>query len=143
MQLVLFVIMVVAAFLMLATLSMMVTEKVSDIGILTAMGGTPRGVASVFLACGIVITLAGVAAGLALGTVTGIYLEEVRQALRWATGIDLFPIDVYNLDRVPCAIEPAWLAQVAAMALVVGVVVSFMPAWRAARHDPLVSLRGI
>jgi lipoprotein-releasing system permease protein len=143
MQLVLFVIMVVAAFLMLATLSMMVTEKVADIGILTAMGGTPRGVASVFLACGVVITLAGVAAGLVLGAVTGVYLEEVRQAVRWATGIDLFPIEVYNLDRVPCAIEPAWLLQVAAMALVVGVVVSFLPAWRAARHDPLVSLRGI
>ncbi|MFN9755409.1 MAG: ABC transporter permease [Planctomycetota bacterium] len=143
MQLVLFVIMVVAAFLMLATLSMMVTEKVADIGILTAMGGTPRGVASVFLACGVVITLAGVAAGLVLGAVTGVYLEEVRQAVRWATGIDLFPIEVYNLDRVPCAIEPAWLLQVAAMALVVGVVVSFLPAWRAARHDPLVSLRGV
>jgi lipoprotein-releasing system permease protein len=143
MQLVLVVIMVVAAFLMLATLSMMVTEKVSDIGILTAMGGTPRGVASVFLACGVVITLAGVVAGLAIGVVTGVYLEEVRQAVRWATGIDLFPIDVYNLDRVPCAIEPLWLMQVAAMALGVGVVVSFLPAWRAARHDPLVSLRGL
>jgi lipoprotein-releasing system permease protein len=143
MQLVLVVIMVVAAFLMLATLSMMVTEKVSDIGILTAMGGTPRGVASVFLACGVVITGCGVMAGLALGVVTGVYLEEVRQAVRWTTGIDLFPIDVYNLDRVPCAIEPLWLAQVAAMALAVGVVVSFLPAWRAARHDPLVSLRGL
>ena len=143
MQLVLVVIMVVAAFLMLATLSMMVTEKVSDIGILTAMGGTPRGVASVFLACGVVITGCGVMAGLALGVVTGVYLEEVRQAVRWTTGIDLFPIDVYNLDRVPCAIEPLWLAQVAAMALAVGVVVSFLPAWQAARHDPLVSLRGL
>jgi ABC-type lipoprotein release transport system permease subunit len=44
---------------------------------------------------------------------------------------------------VPCAIEPAWLCQVAAMALGVGAVVSFLPAWRAARHDPLVSLRGV
>ena len=105
--------------------------------------GTARGVASVFLACGVVITGCGVVAGLALGVVTGVYLEEVRQAVRWATGIDLFPIDVYNLDRVPCAIEPLWLAQVAAMALGVGVVVSFLPAWRAARHDPLVSLRGL
>ena len=69
--------------------------------------------------------------------------KEIRRALRWATGIDLFPIEVYNLDRVPCAIEPLWLLQVAAMALGVGVVVSFLPAWRAARHDPLVSLRGL
>ena len=143
MQLVLVVIMVVAAFLMLATLSMMVTEKVADIGILTAMGGTPRGVAAVFLACGVVITGVGIVVGIAGGIVTGVYLEEIRRALRWATGIDLFPIEVYNHDRVPCAIEPLWLLQVAAMALGVGVVVSFLPAWRAARHDPLVSLRGL
>lgn len=142
MQIVLIVIMVVAAFLMLATLSMMVTEKVADIGILTAMGGTPGGVTTVFLGCGVVITIAGVLAGIATGIVTGVYLEEVRQALRWATGIDLFPVDVYNLDRVPCAIEPLWLVQVTAMALGTGIVVSALPALRAARHDPLVSLRG-
>jgi lipoprotein-releasing system permease protein len=142
MQIVLIVIMVVAAFLMLATLSMMVTEKVSDIGILTALGGTPRGVATVFLSCGTVITLCGIAVGTGLGVVTAIWLEEVRQALRWLTGIDLFPVEVYNLDRVPCAIDPWWLLQVAGMALAIGLVVSTVPAWRAARHDPLVSLRG-
>lgn len=142
MQIVLIVIMVVAAFLMLATLSMMVTEKVSDIGILTAMGGTPGGVTTVFLACGLVITIVGVAVGIVGGIVTGVYLEEVRQAVRWATGVDLFPIGVYNLDRVPCAIDPWWLLQVAAMAMATGFVVSALPALRAARHDPLVSLRG-
>ena len=128
---------------MLATLSMMVTEKVSDIGILTAMGGTPSGVTVVFLACGVVITCAGVVTGAVSGIVTSLYLEEVRQVVRWATGIDLFPIDVYNLDRVPTAIDPWWLLLVAAMALVTGVVVSVIPALRAARHDPLVSLRGV
>jgi lipoprotein-releasing system permease protein len=143
MKIVLIVIMVVAAFLMLATLSMMVTEKVADIGILTAMGGTPAGVTQVFLACGLVITAVGVAAGLVLGIVTATYLEEIRQALLWATGIDLFPLEVYNLDRVPCAIDPWWLVQVTVMAFATGFVVSAVPALRAARHDPLVSLRGI
>jgi lipoprotein-releasing system permease protein len=134
--------MVTAAFLMLATLSMMVTEKISDIGILTAMGGTPSGVTLVFLACGLTITLVGVVAGVAAGAVTSIYLEEIRQAIRWAFGIDLFPLDVYNLDRVPCLIDPLWLLQVAGMAFATGFVVSAIPALRAARHDPLVSLRG-
>ena len=141
-KIVLVVIMVTAAFLMLATLSMMVTEKTSDIGILTAMGGTPGGVLQVFLACGLTITAAGTALGLVTGTVTALYLEEVRQAVLWATGVDLFPLAVYNLDRVPCALDPWWLLQVTAMALSVGAVVSAWPAWRAARHDPLVSLRG-
>jgi lipoprotein-releasing system permease protein len=141
-KIVLIVIMVTAAFLMLATLSMMVTEKTSDIGILTAMGGTPFGVMQVFLCCGLTITGIGIALGLGLGSLTAIYLEEIRQFLLWATGVDLFPLAVYNLDRVPCAIDPLWLAQVAAMALGTGLVVSALPAWRAARHDPLVSLRG-
>lgn len=143
MKIVLIVIMVVAAFLMLATLSMMVTEKTSDIGILTAMGGTPFGVTTVFLACGVVITVAGVSLGLMTGVLTAVYLEEIRQALLWLTGVDLFPLDVYNLQRVPCRIEPMWLLQVTAMALVTGIVASVLPALRAARHDPLVSLRGI
>lgn len=143
MKIVLIVIMVVAAFLMLATLSMMVTEKTSDIGILTAMGGTPGGVTLVFLVCGLVITGVGVLLGLGTGVLTAVYLEEIRQALLWATGIDLFPLDVYNLNRVPCRIEPLWLLQVAGMALVTGLIVSAIPALRAARHDPLVSLRGV
>ncbi|MFK7742603.1 MAG: ABC transporter permease [Planctomycetota bacterium] len=142
MKIVLIVIMVVAAFLMLATLSMMVTEKTSDIGILTAMGGTPGGVTLVFLSCGLVITAVGVVVGLVLGVLTSVYLEEIRQALLWAFGVDLFPLDVYNLNRVPSKIEPLWLLQVTGMALGTGLLVSAIPALRAARHDPLVSLRG-
>ncbi|MBL8737013.1 MAG: FtsX-like permease family protein, partial [Planctomycetes bacterium] len=142
-KIVLIVIMVVAAFLMLATLSMMVTEKTADIGILTAMGGTPWGVSVVFLACGLVITAVGVLLGLVTGCLTSIYLEEIRQFLRWSTGVDLFPLEVYNLDRVPSSIDPWWLLLVSAIALLTGFVVSLLPAWRAARHDPLVSLRGI
>jgi lipoprotein-releasing system permease protein len=141
-KIVLIVIMVTAAFLMLATLSMMVTEKTSDIGILTAMGATPGGVLQVFLACGLTITAVGTGLGLLFGAVTAVYLEEIRQFVLWLSGVDLFPLKVYNLDRVPCALDPLWLLQVAAMAFAVGAVVSAWPAWRAARHNPLISLRG-
>lgn len=141
-KIVLTVIMVVAAFLMLATLSMMVTEKTADIGILTAMGGTPWGVTMVFLSCGLVITALGVVFGLSTGVITAIYLEEIRQAWLWATGHDLFPLSVYNLTEVPYRIEPLWLLQVTGMAMATGLIVSVLPALRAARHDPLVSLRG-
>jgi lipoprotein-releasing system permease protein len=142
-KIVLTVIMIVAAFLMLATLSMMVTEKTADIGILAAMGGTPSGVTMVFLSCGLVITGVGVVLGLTTGVLTAVYLEEIRQAWLWATGHDLFPLSVYNLTRVPCRIEPLWLLQVSAMAMITGLIVSALPALRAARHDPLISLRGV
>jgi ABC-type lipoprotein release transport system permease subunit len=75
--------------------------------------------------------------------VTAVYLEEIRQSWLWATGHDLFPLSVYNLTRVPCRIEPLWLLQVTGMAMVTGLIVSVLPALRAARHDPLISLRGV
>lgn len=142
MKIILIVIMVVAAVLMYATLSMMVAEKTSDIGILCALGGSPRGVMTVFLSCGLAITLSGVVFGTVAGCLSAVYLEEFRQFVLWLFGVDLFPVKVYNLDRVPHELDATWILQVAAMALGTGALVSAWPALRAARHDPLVSLRG-
>ena len=141
MKLVLFVIMVVAAFLMFATLSMMVTEKTHDIGILTAMGATRRGVMQVFMSCGLSIVVIGAFVGTIVGCLSAYYLDDFNTWLRVTFDVDLFPTRVYNLERVPYDLDPLWIAQVAGMALVVGLVVSGVPAWRAARHDPLESLR--
>ncbi len=142
MKIVLIVTLVVAAFLMFATLSMMVTEKTADIGILTALGGTPLGVMQVFLFCGLTITTAGLVLGVLAGCLSAIYLDDFNNLLRALFDIDLFPTKVYNLDRVPYALDPLWIAQVCGIALLVGAVVSALPAFRAARHDPLESLRG-
>jgi lipoprotein-releasing system permease protein len=141
MKLVLFVIMVVAAFLMYATLSMMVTEKTHDIGILTAMGATRRGVMQVFVSCGFAVQLIGAALGAVGGCISSFYLDDLNKWLRATFGVDLFPTTVYNLERVPYDIDPLWIAQVVSVALVVGFVVSGLPAWRAARYDPLQALR--
>jgi len=143
MKIVLIVIMATAAVLMFATLSMMVAEKTGDIGILTAMGATPRGVMFVFLACGLAITMIGICLGIVAGCLSAIYLEEFRQFILSLSGVDLFPVKVYNLDRVPHELDPLWILQVTGMAVAVGIVVSAIPALRAARHNPLVSLRGI
>lgn len=141
MKLILFAIMVVAAFLMFATLSMMVTEKEHDIGILSAMGATRLGVLQVFLSCGLAIVAAGTLLGILLGCLSAMYLDAFNQWLLATFGIDLFPTKIYNLRHVPYQLDPAWIAQVATMALGVGVLVSGVPAWRASRHDPVDSLR--
>ncbi len=140
-KLVLMVIMVVAAFLMFATLSMMVSEKTHDVGILTAMGATRGGVSKVFLACGLTITAIGTVLGVVFGCLSAIYLDDFNQFLKHRFDIDLFPTDVYNLDRVPHDLDPWWILQVCVMAMITGIVVSAIPAWRAARQDPLVALR--
>ncbi len=141
MKMVLFVILVVAAFLMYATLSMMVTEKTRDIGILTALGGRPLGVLQVFMFCGLAITTAGIILGVVAGCLSSIYLDAFNTAMRDLFGIDLFPPGVYNLTRVPYELDPLWIAQVCAVALGAGLLVSGLPALRAARHSPLHSLR--
>jgi lipoprotein-releasing system permease protein len=140
-KLVLFVIMVVSTLLVYATLSMMVTEKTRDIGILTAMGGTRTGVMQVFLTCGFAIGLIGTVLGIITGCITAVNLNGIREfVLQWF-GIDLFPISSYNLPRVPHELDVAWIALVGAIALFLGLLVAGLPALRAARHDPLQSLR--
>ena len=141
MKLVLFVIMVVAAFLMFATLSMMVTEKINDIGILTAMGANRRGVLQVFLTCGMAIAAVGTVLGILFGCLSAIYLDDFNNWMRASFDVDLFPTTIYNLKRVPHDLDPVWIGQVALMAMGVSMVVSGLPAWRAARHDPIASLR--
>ena len=140
-KLVLFVIMVVSTFLVYATLSMMVTEKTRDIGILVALGGTRTGVMQVFLTCGFAIGLIGTICGIVIGCITSMNLDAIRHlVLNWF-GVDLFPISSYGLPRVPYELDPSWIALVAAIALVLGLLVAGLPALRAARHDPLRSLR--
>ena len=141
MQTVLLVILVVAAFLIYATLSMMVTEKTRDIGILTALGGTPGGVSGVFLLCGLVVSGLGACIGAVAGCVSAINLERFNQVLRDQFDIDLFPAQVYFLKRVPYSLDPVWILLVVAIAMGFGVLAAAIPAIRAARQDPLRSLR--
>ena len=140
-RLVLFVIMVVATLLVYATLSMMVTEKTRDIGILTAMGATRTGVMQVFLTCGFAIGLIGTVLGVVFGCITAMNLDGIRGVVLHWFGIDLFPISSYHLPRVPYELEPGWIALAGAIALLLGLLVAGLPALRAARHDPLQSLR--
>jgi lipoprotein-releasing system permease protein len=141
MKIVLFVIMVVAAFLMYATLSMMVHEKTHDVGILTAMGATRRAVVRVFAGCGLGIVALGTLAGIGIGCISAIELDSFNRWLRATFGIDLFPTDVYQLTRVPYDLDPVWIGQVAAVAMVVGLIASIRSAAAVGKMDPLAALR--
>lgn len=141
MKVVLFVIMVVAGFLVYATLSMMVTEKTHDIGVLAALGGTRSGILQVFLTCGFAIAMIGTILGMASGCVTSIYLNDFNEFLKGNFGIDLFPSEVYKLPEVPYYLDAKWIGIVALSSLVLGLVAAALPAIRAVRHDPLTILR--
>ncbi|MBI5850790.1 MAG: ABC transporter permease [Planctomycetes bacterium] len=140
MKLVLFAVMLVAASLVYGTQHMTVMQKIKDIGILSSMGASPRGVQQVFLLAGLVVGLLGCGLGVAGGLLSVHWLNDVNDWSRRQLGIELFPTELYALDRVPYAIEPVWVAQVAFAALCVAFLAAWFPSRRAARMDPVLAL---
>ena len=140
MKIVLFAVMLVAGFLIYATLHMMVTQKIKDIGILTSLGAAPRGIQAIFLVCGAVVAFIGCTAGAVLGFLSAHYLNDVNDWFGENFGVTLFPAHVYDLARIPYRIEPEWVAQVLVAAFVLALLVAYFPARRAARMDPVKAL---
>jgi len=140
MKIVLFAVMLVAAFLIYATLHMMVTQKVKDVGILTSMGAAPGGIAAIFVFGGCAIATVGCSVGAGLGLLSAHYLNDVNDWCHAHLGVELFPTKLYDLDRIPYRVEPEWVAQVLIAAFVLTLLVAYFPARRAARLDPVKAL---
>ena len=138
--LVLFAVMLIAAFLIFATLHMMVTQKTKDIGILTALGGSQRGVGQICTRCGMVIGAFGVVGGVGLGLATLWNLNPINDWLFESIGFELFPRTLFDLPKVPYRIETPWLVGVAAAAFVLTLFVAWVPARMAARMHPVKAL---
>lgn len=140
MQFVLFVVMLVSAFVIYATLHMMVTQKIKDIGILSALGGTPRGIGAVFLLCGGVVGATGAISGALLGMLTAHHLNDMNAWLYANAGLELFPRQLFDLAEIPVHLTPSWTAKVAIGALVLSLLVAFLPARKASRIHPVTAL---
>jgi lipoprotein-releasing system permease protein len=140
MKLVLFAVMLVAAFLIYATLHMMVTQKFKDIGILTSLGATPRGIAAIFVLSAFVVALVGCSLGAVAGIASAHWLNDVNDWFRAQFDIELFPTSLYALPRIPYRLEAPWIAQVLGAAFALALLVAWLPARRAARMDPVAAL---
>ncbi|MEQ1634188.1 MAG: FtsX-like permease family protein, partial [Planctomycetota bacterium] len=123
-----------------ATLHRMVTQKTKDIGILTALGGSQRGVGQIFTRCGMVIGAFGVLSGVVLGLVTLWNLNPLNDWLFENIGFELFPRTLFDLPKVPYRIETPWLVGVAVSAFVLTLFVAWVPARMAARMHPVKAL---
>jgi lipoprotein-releasing system permease protein len=126
-------IVVVAALNIVSTLILTVTDKVKDIGALTAMGARPPSIAGVFVLQGLVIGVVGGVLGLALGSATAWWLDRYRI-------IALDP-QVYYLTHVPFTLRPVDLIMVAGVVLTVSLLATLYPAFKAAALDPVEALR--
>jgi lipoprotein-releasing system permease protein len=141
MFLILTLIIVVAAFNIISSMIMLVKDKTRDIAILRTMG-TARGVVMrVFVIAGASIGVLGTASGFALGLAFCLNIESIRQALQAMTGWQLFPAEIYFLSQLPAKVDSTEVVYVVAMGLILTLLATLYPSWRAARLDPVEALR--
>ena len=140
MQFVLFVVMLIAGFVIYAMLHMMVMQKVKDVGILAAVGGSPRSIGTVFVFCGLVVGATGALLGSLFGWLSVHYLNDINDWVYATWSISLFPRHLFDLPIIPVHLETTWIVQVAVGALLLAWIVALLPARKAARMDPVTAL---
>jgi lipoprotein-releasing system permease protein len=141
MFLILTLIILVAAFNIVSSLIMMVKDKTRDIAVLRTLGAGQGAVMRIFLLCGASVGVAGTFAGAVLGILFCLNIETIRHWIEGLTGTNLFSPEVYFLSRLPAVVQWQEVAQVIVMALVLSLLATLYPSWRAARTDPVEALR--
>ncbi len=131
----------VAAFNIVASLVMVVTDKTSEIAILRTLGMGPADVVRVFFIQGAVIGWIGVIVGVIAGVVLAINVPTVAPALEQFFGFQIMPGDVYYVTQIPSSLEAADVTIIAVTALIVTSLATLYPARRAAHVNPAVALR--
>jgi lipoprotein-releasing system permease protein len=141
MFLILTLIVLVAALNIVSGLIMLVKDKGSDIAILRTMGASQGAILRVFLITGASIGVVGTLVGFLFGTLVCLNVETIRQFLSWMTSTELFSPELYFLSKLPADMDVAETTAVVVMALVLSLVATLYPSFRAARLDPVEALR--
>jgi len=141
MFIILSVIVVVAAFNIISGLIMLVKDKGREIGILRTMGATKWAVMRIFLITGTSIGVSGTIAGAALAVLFCWRIDEIRLLIAWLTNTQLFNPEIYYLTKLPADINVHTTLLVVVMALVLSLLATLYPSWRASRLDPVEALR--
>ncbi len=134
-------IVIVAAFGIMNTLITVTVQKTREIGILKALGARTGQIIGVFVGQGIVVGLFGTVIGLGLGIWLVQYRNQVSQWLSGVMGVEIFPQSIYQFAEIPAEIVPSDIAIICASAFAICTVAAVIPAWFAARMDPVSALR--
>jgi lipoprotein-releasing system permease protein len=141
MRLILMMLVVIAAMNIISGLVMLVKNKGRDIAILRTIGAGQGSIMRIFFMAGAAIGAAGTLAGLALGVLISVYIDPIQSFVEWATGQQVFASDVYFLSRLPAKVDWVEVAIIVGFSLVMSMVWTLPPAWRASRLDPVEALR--
>ncbi len=138
---ILFLVVVVAAFNIVSSLIMSVMEKAQEIAILKTMGATSRGIMTIFIINGGIIGLTGTFSGLLLGLTLASNLEPVLGTIEKVFGIQILSGEVYYIDHLPSKVVFSDVVWITGVSLAISLCATLYPAWRAARVDPIDTLR--
>jgi lipoprotein-releasing system permease protein len=138
---ILLLVVAVAAFNIVSTLVMVVKDKQGDIAILRTLGASPGGIMTVFMIQGTLIGIVGTLAGLALGALLALNVEQLVHALEAVVGTTFLAPDVYFMSDLPAELRAADLWRICGTAFLLTVLSTIYPAWRAARSQPAEALR--
>ncbi len=132
---------IVAAFGITNTLITVAVQKTREIGLLKALGFSNAKITGVFLWQGFIEGLLGTGLGIGIGLLVLHYRNDLMDLLNRRTGLQVLPKELYHLSELPSTIIPGDIAVVAGVVIVICTLAGVMPAWRAARLDPVRALR--
>jgi lipoprotein-releasing system permease protein len=141
MFLILLLIIAVAAFNLVSTLMMVVNEKEADIAILRTFGATPRTIMAIFIVQGGIIGILGTLLGLIGGVLLALNVTTIVNGIQDLFHIQFLSSDVYFVDYLPSKIEMSDILKICGASLVLSLLATIYPAWRASKTDPVESLR--
>jgi len=141
MRIILGIVVLIAALNIISGIVMLVKNKGRDIAILRTIGAGQGAVLRIFFMAGALIGVAGTAAGVTLGVLFCLFIQQIQDFLEWVTGTKLFAADIYFLSHIPARVD--WIEVLLVVLWSVGAacLASIVPAWNASRIDPVEALR--
>ena len=141
MFIILTLIVAVAAFNLVSTLVMTVTDKRADIAILRTLGASPQSIMGIFVVQGAMVGVIGTVAGLALGLGVAFNIDVIVPALEHLFNASFLPKDIYLISRMPSDPQQADIVPIAVISLVLAFLATLYPSWRASQVNPAQALR--
>ena len=141
MSIILFLIVLVGAFGLVSSMVMTVTEKQSDIAILRTLGASPGSIMTIFMGQGAIVGVVGVACGVALGLLIACNLDVIVPTIESLFGVQFLPKEVYFISSLPSDPRMSDIVPIASFSLILSLLATIYPSWRAARTKPAEALR--